>query len=241
VCVPVVRETPCEGGNRVNYGGEVLKSREPHGPLEAVVRTNVFGNICIAVGLVGGGNRGVSTFRSMVVGATSGDVGPLAGSDVAPVPHPRAGDARVWCVDPRVRGAFLTQAVVLVFTPALGHRAVVVLLRRSLSPGLQGIPRVETLEAHAPILDNMCPVFGVHCCHKRAVGMVVIKAVLDEAIPVIAGGLLTYPVVGADQRVPVGEVYSPGDSTGCGPTCGAVGGRGQVLRAVVVCQNRGPS
>ena len=94
VCVPGVKETPCEGSNRGKHlhGGEVLKSREHHRPLEAVIRNNVVGDICIAVGLVGGGNRGVSTSRSMVAGATSGDVGPL--------PHPRVSDARVWCAAP---------------------------------------------------------------------------------------------------------------------------------------------
>jgi hypothetical protein len=89
--VPVVRKTPCEGGNNGNHGGEVPKSREPHGPPKIVVRSNVVGNNCVAIGLVGGGDRGVSTLRSLAVGATSGDVG----DGVAPVPHPRADDARV--------------------------------------------------------------------------------------------------------------------------------------------------
>ena len=76
MCVPVVKETPREAGNRGKHvhGGGVLKSREHHRPLEAVIRRNV-------VGSVGGGSRGVSTLRSVVVGATSGDV--------VPVPQPR--------------------------------------------------------------------------------------------------------------------------------------------------------
>jgi hypothetical protein len=168
-----------------------------------------------------------------------------------------------------VQEAFLIQASVFVPSFALGHRAFVVLVRRSLSPGLQGIPGVETLEAHAHILDDLFPVFEVHCCPKWAVGGVVIEVALEEATPMIASGLqvLTYPAVragatyaigpefsggrvaGADQHVLVVGVHSPGGSIGFGPTCVTVGrscGRGQVgggdvHRPRVVCQNRGPS
>ena len=71
--VPVAKGIPRESGNRGKHvhGGEVLKSREHHRPLEVVIRRNV-------VGSVDGGNRVVSTLRRMVVGAVWGDVVPLS-------------------------------------------------------------------------------------------------------------------------------------------------------------------
>ena len=73
MCVPVVKGTPCGGGDRGNHihGGGVLKSWEH--PLRAVVYSNAAGDICVAVG---GGDRGVFPLRVMVVGAMLGIVVP---------------------------------------------------------------------------------------------------------------------------------------------------------------------
>ena len=81
--VSVVKDTPRERVNRGNHVhvGEDPNPREHHRPLEVVICNNGVGHLCIAGGLVGG-------------------VGLLAGSVDMPVPHPRAGDARVWCARP---------------------------------------------------------------------------------------------------------------------------------------------
>ena len=92
MCVPVVKKTPCKGGNHGKHvhGGEVLRSRKHHRQLEAVIRDTIVGDILKAAGLVGGGNIG-----QRLVGVRLGDVGPLAGSVAVPVLHTRAGEARV--------------------------------------------------------------------------------------------------------------------------------------------------
>ena len=159
------------------------------------------------------------------------DSGPLLGSVAVPVLHTRAGEARVgegrilslldefprvcfkeWpirimvqCANPRVQETFDIQASVFIPFFAFGHRAFVVLMRQSLSPGLQCVPGVEKLEAHSHILKDLFSVFEVHSYPKWAVGGIVAEVALVEAAPMIASGLqvLAYPAARVGGPMPL--------------------------------------